>query len=87
MNEPSKGAVEFATRIYVQMFGHVSTDDADVNRMVVLAIAFDSCAAASRDAVLAEREACAKIADEEADHPDGDSAACAAERIRARGTK
>jgi hypothetical protein len=38
-------------------------------------------------AVAAEREACAKIADEEADHPDGDSAACAAERIRARGTK
>lgn len=61
-NEPSAAAIKFATGIYAEMFGHVSTDPADINRMVVIAIAFDSCAAASHYAVLAEREACAVIA-------------------------
>ena len=55
-SEPSKAAVTFATRIYAEMFGHVSTDPADVNRMVVLAIAFDSTAQASREAVRQRRE-------------------------------
>jgi len=38
-------------------------------------------------AVAVEREACAVICDEEADHPEGDSADAAATRIRERGTK
>jgi hypothetical protein len=38
-------------------------------------------------AVVEEREACAVICDEEADHPEGDSADAASRRIRAMGTK
>lgn len=79
MSTPSGAAIKFATGIYAEMFGHVSTDPADVNRMVVLAIAFDSCASASRDAVAEERAWCAGIAA-------GHGAHEVAEAIRARGS-
>lgn len=62
MTGPSKAALEFTTRVWTEMFGVLSRSDADINKCVVLAIAYDATAAASRDAVAAERRACVAIA-------------------------
>ena len=83
MSTPSKAAITFATSVYAQMFGEVSSDPVDVNRMVVLAIAFDSLAKATREQVAEAYKECAKIANESVD--EGVSMHEVVRRIRARG--
>jgi hypothetical protein len=83
---PSKASITFARGVFAQMFERDGTP-ADAEQLVVLAIAFDATARASREAVAAEREACAKIADKGI----GNNNMCIAEAIalaiRARGAK